>query len=156
MERRGLARGEPLTAPPLRELLPHRPPMLLLDELVDHSPGHARCRVVLRPDSPFMEDGRVRAVVAIEYMGQAAAACAGLAARAGGRPPAPGLLLGARELTLAVGHFAPGDALEVEAAFLAADERISSFRCAVRRAGVAVAEAVLTVYLPAGGAEERP
>lgn len=148
-----------MTTGSLADLLPHRPPMVLLDELVEHAPGRARCRVRLRPDAPFMENGRVRAVVAIEYMGQAAAACAGLAAREGGRPPAPGLLLGTRELTLAVGHFEAGDELEVEAEHLAEDDRISSFRCAVRRAGATVAEAVLTVYLPAGGGsspEETP
>lgn len=138
-----------MSTPPIAELLPHRPPMLLLDELVEHAPGRARCRVRLRPDSPFMEDGRVRAVVAIEYMGQAAAACAGLAARQGGRPPAPALLLGTRQLTLAVGHFAAGDELVVEAERRAEDDRISSFRCAVRRDGATVAEAVLNVYLAA-------
>jgi predicted hotdog family 3-hydroxylacyl-ACP dehydratase len=136
------------------DLLPHRPPMVLLDELLDCEPGRARCRVRLRPDSPFMEDGRVRAVVALEYMGQTAAACAGFASRRDGRPPAPGLLLGTRELALAVSHFEAGDELVVEAEHLADGERISSFRCAVRRGGARVAEAVLSVYLPGAAPQE--
>jgi predicted hotdog family 3-hydroxylacyl-ACP dehydratase len=137
--------------PPIRELVPHAPPMLLLDELLERGPGRARCAVRLRPDSPFMEDGRVRALVSLEYMGQAAA-CAG--------PPSPGqagaagggLLLGTRELTLAVEHFRAGDELVVEAERISGDERVSSFRCSVHREGARVAGATLSVlHAPGGG-----
>ena len=143
-----------MTLPAIARVLPHGPPMVLLDELLEWSPGKARCRVRLRADSPFMEDGRVRAVVALEYMSQAAAACAGLASRRDGRPPAPGLLLGTRELALAVSHFAAGDELVVEAEHLADGERISSFRCAVWCGEARVAEAVLSVYLPGAAPQE--
>lgn len=142
--------------PPIAELLPHRPPMLLVDELVECVPGRARGRVHLRPDSPFMEAGRVRALVALEYMGQTAAACAGLRARQGGGAPAIGLLLGTRELTLAVDHFTAGDTLTVEAEQAAEDERISSFRCRVLRGEEVAAEAVLTVLLQPRGVGAPP
>lgn len=138
--------------PPIAELLPHRAPMLLLDEVLECSPGRARCAVRLGPDSPFMEAGRVRALVALEYMGQAAAACAGLRARQGGGAPVAGLLLGTRELSLAVEHFTVGDALTVEAEAVAEDERISSFRCRVLRGEALAAEAVLNVLLLPPGA----
>jgi predicted hotdog family 3-hydroxylacyl-ACP dehydratase len=95
-----------------------------------------------------MEAGRVRALVALEYMGQAAAACAGMAARAGGRRPAAGLLLGTRELTLSVSHFAAGDVLSVDAERLVQEGGLASFRCEVRRGEERVAGAVLTVFLP--------
>jgi predicted hotdog family 3-hydroxylacyl-ACP dehydratase len=139
--------------PAIAELLPHRPPMLLVDELLECSPGRARAAVRLRADSPFMEAGRVRALVAIEYMGQTAAACAGLLARTSGGAPSVGLLLGTRELSLEVEHFHAGDTLTVEAERVAADERISSFRCQVRRGDALVAAAVLNVLLLAPGAE---
>lgn len=140
-------------APPLEALLPHRPPMLLLDEVLECSPGRACCRVRLRPDSPFMEAGRVRALVALEYMGQAAAACAGAQAREAGGAPRIGLLLGTRELTLAVEHFSAGDALVVEAERLAEDERLCSFRCRVLRGEALAAQATLNVLLLDPGAE---
>ncbi len=108
--------------PPIRSLVPHAPPMLLLDELLEYAPGRARCAVRLRPDSPFMEGGRVRALVSLEYMGQAAAACAGMQARDGGGAPAGGLLLGTRELRLAVEHFQAGDALVVDAEHISGDD----------------------------------
>jgi predicted hotdog family 3-hydroxylacyl-ACP dehydratase len=136
--------------PPIRALVPHAPPMLLLDELLELGPGRARCAVRLRPDSPFMEDGRVRALVSLEYMGQAAA-CAGAPAHAAGGAAAGGLLLGTRELTLAVEHFRAGDELRVEAERLSGDERISSFRCRVLRGGALVAEATLSVLRAPGG-----
>jgi len=134
--------------PRVAELLPHVPPMLLLDELLDAGPGFARCAVRITEDSVFVEEGRVRAVVALEYMGQTAAALAGLESReGGGRRPAAGLLLGTRELTLRVPCFEVGDELLVEVKEEYKDERLSSFRCRVRRAGETVAEAVLNVRL---------
>jgi predicted hotdog family 3-hydroxylacyl-ACP dehydratase len=141
--------------PSLRQLVPHAPPMLLLDELLEWTPGRARCAVRLRPDSPFMEDGRVRALVSLEYMAQAAAACAGADAR-GGEGNARGLLLGTRELTLAVEHFQAGDELVVEAERASADEQVTSFRCQVRRGEALVARAVLSVFHPAAGRGTSP
>jgi predicted hotdog family 3-hydroxylacyl-ACP dehydratase len=142
--------------PPLEELLPHRPPMILLDWLVEWAPRRARCAVTLRPDSPFMENGRVRAVVAVEYMAQAIAACAGMEARQEGRPPGAGFLVGARDLELAVDHLSAGDALEVEAEYLQGNEQLASFRCRVRRGGRPVAAAVINVYLRDPGGEAAP
>ena len=133
--------------PRLDELVPHAPPMLLLDELLEAGPGFARCAVRLREDSPFVENGRVRALWALEYMGQAAAALAGLEARAKGSRPRNGFLLGTRELTLAVPSFEVGDELLVEVVEEYRDDRLSSFRGRVRRAGETVAEAVLNVRL---------
>lgn len=145
--------------PSLRQLVPHAPPMLLLDELLEWTPGRARCAVRLRPDSPFMEDGRVRALVSLEYMAQAAAACAGADARGGeggGEGSARGLLLGTRELTLAVEHFQAGDELVVDAERASADEQVTSFRCQVRRGQALVARAVLSVFHPAAGRGTSP
>ncbi len=142
--------------PPLRQLVPHAPPMLLLDELVEWAPGRARCAVRLRPDSPFMEDGRVRALVSLEYMAQAAAACAGMEARGGEGAARGGLLLGTRELSLAVAHFRAGDELMVEAERVSADEQVTSFRCQVHRGQELVARAVLSVFHPAAGRGVSP
>lgn len=133
--------------PPLEELVPHRPPMVLLDELVAWRPGWARCAVRLHPGSPFMEGGRVRAVVALEYMAQAIAACAGMEARQSGRRPGSGFLVGARDLELSVAHLSAGDALEVEVEHLQGDERLASYRCRVRRGQEPVAAAVVNVFL---------
>jgi predicted hotdog family 3-hydroxylacyl-ACP dehydratase len=135
-----------LTLPPLAEVLPHAPPMILLDELVDFVPGRARCQVRLRPDSPLVEGGRVRALVCVEYMAQAVAAYAGLVSRAAGEAPRIGFLLGTRELQLATGFLLVGDLLAVDVEHVFGDDRIGSFRCRVSRGEEIVAQALLSVY----------
>ena len=136
--------------PPIAEVVPHAPPMLLLDEVLSFEPGRARCRLTVRADSPLVQAGRVRAVVALEYMGQAMAALGGLEARAAGQPPHVGFLLGTRELALAVGHFSVGDTLEVDVERLHQEGSAAQFRGTVARRGVPVATAVLSVYFPDG------
>ena len=132
--------------PPVAELLPHSPPMILLDEVVEADGRRAVCRVRVRGDSPFAEGGKVPAVVAIEYMAQAVSAYAGLQARARGAPPRIGYLLGTRELTLEVDAFDVGDELVVEAVYVWGDETLGAFDCTVRRAGQTVAAATLNVH----------
>ncbi len=135
-----------MTFPPVAELLPHAAPMVLVDEVVDAADGRVAARVTLRPDSPFVEDGRVPAVVAIEYMAQTIGTYAGLRARAAGRPPRIGFLLGTRDLTLEVDAFAVGDELRIEARHVWGDEQIGSFQCEVLRGGRTLASALVNVY----------
>ncbi len=135
-----------MTLPPVAELLPHAPPMILIDEVVEAAEGRIAARVTLRPASPFVEDGRVPAIVAIEYMAQTIGAYAGLRARAAGGAPKIGFLLGTRELALEVDAFAVGDELRIEALHVWGDEQIGSFRCEVLRAGRTLASALVNVY----------
>ena len=69
------------TYPPIVELVPHRPPMLLLDRVLSYDGECVVCETVLEHDSPFVEQGHVPALVGIEYMAQTIAAGAGLSAR---------------------------------------------------------------------------
>jgi predicted hotdog family 3-hydroxylacyl-ACP dehydratase len=138
--------------PPVAELVPHAAPMLLLDAVTCHEPGHARCLVALREDSPFVEGGRVGAIVAIEYMAQAVAAYAGLQGRAAGQPPRIGLLLGTRELRLLVRDLAAGDVLDVDVRHVFGDAQLGTFQCTVERrpppgAGPAAPELVAAATL---------
>lgn len=144
-----------MTFPPVASLLPQSGPMVLLDEVTDCDAERVTCRAAVRPDGLFVEEGRVPAVVAIEYMAQAIGAFAGLRARAAGQPVRIGYLLGTREMTLGVDHFDVGDELVVEAVHLFGGEQLGSFRCAVTRRGAPVAAATINVY-QAGDAEEIP
>lgn len=102
--------------PPIVELVPHRPPMLLLDRVLSYDGERVVCETVLEAGSPFVEQGRVPAVVGIEYMAQAIAAGAGLSARDSGETTARmGFLLGCRDSAIAVDSFQVGDRLTVEA-----------------------------------------
>ena len=92
-----------MSLPSLSEILPHAPPMILLDELLEFTPGRVRCAVRLRPDSPLIEGGKVRALVCVEYMAQAVAAYAGMVSRTAGQPPRIGFLLAPPYFPLGVG-----------------------------------------------------
>ena len=137
-----------MSKPQLRDLVPHRPPMLLLDELVSSDDEHTVCAVTIRPDSMFAEAGRVPAWVALEYCAQCVAVFAGLRARSRGEPPRLGLLVAARDLTLEVDAFEQGDVLQVSVRSVFGESRVGRFECEVRRAGIAVANATLSVYQP--------
>jgi predicted hotdog family 3-hydroxylacyl-ACP dehydratase len=128
------------------ELVPHRPPMLLLDEVESWDQGKTACRVILRDDSPFVEAGRVSPMVAVEYMAQCVAASAGLRGHARGEPVRVGYLVGAREIALPAEPFRVGDVLRVEASHVWGDELLGNFQCTVERAGEVVARATLNVY----------
>jgi predicted hotdog family 3-hydroxylacyl-ACP dehydratase len=132
--------------PPIVEIVPHRAPMLLIDEACSYDETGVECVVVLRDDSPFVERGRARATLALEYMAQSISAWFGLRSRDRGEPVRPGYLIGSREVTFAVDHFRVGDELRVRASLVWGDATLGSFDCSVLRAGEVVASGNLSVY----------
>jgi predicted hotdog family 3-hydroxylacyl-ACP dehydratase len=132
--------------PPIDALVPHRAPMILLDAVEDEIPEGVICRVTLREDSPFMENGVQPAVCAIEYMAQCVAVYAGLKARKGGDPVKIGYLIGARTVALHVERFDLGDTLLVRVIRVWGDSALGTFDATVERAGEVVATASLNVY----------
>lgn len=131
--------------PPIRELLPHEPPMLLLDELVSWSPERAQLRATVRAGSPFVVDGRMPAACCLEYMAQAAAAARGIEQHLRGVAPSLGVLLGTRELRLELESLAVGDELDIAVTEEFSDQKLARYACELRRAGELVAAATLNV-----------
>ncbi len=117
----------------LLPLLPHRPPMLLIDTLVDVSPQHARARVHIGEQSAFFEAGRgVGAWIGIEYMGQTCALIAGHQKQLGQVEPHLGLLLGTRKYRCSQDYFPPGATLLVSAEELAVvGDQLANFTCRI-------------------------
>ncbi len=69
----------PATHPPdLYQLLPHRPPMLLIDAVLGTDQKHLWALVQIRSETAFCEAHGVPTVISLEYLGQAAAAFFGL------------------------------------------------------------------------------
>ncbi len=86
-----------MSQPDILQLIPHQLPMALLDELIDHGPGHVRARMRVTNGKPFVDAaGRFPAWAGIELMRQAIAAFGGLESRACGQPVRIGFLLGTR------------------------------------------------------------
>jgi predicted hotdog family 3-hydroxylacyl-ACP dehydratase len=115
--------------PSLAEVVPHRPPMLLLDEITSWDGQRVECRLVPRVNSPFVEAGRAPATLAIEYMAQCIAVYAG-----------------ARDVTFDADEFRVGEVLYVEATHIWGDDALGSFACSVRREGEVVAKGTLSAY----------
>ena len=84
------------------ELLPHRPPMLLLDALESFSAQAARAVLEVRADNPFLRpDGFLERAAFAEMLAQCFAAGFGACLRAAGqRAPGWGYLAALREVVV--------------------------------------------------------
>lgn len=137
----------------IEQLLPHAPPMVLLDEILDHGGGQLTAAVTIRDDSHFMQSEGVPSYVGIEYMAQAVAAYGGFEALKEQRPVRVGYLLGTRKFIAKVPFFRVGDRLAVRVSVIYIDV-LSSFACQILVDEEIVAEANLSVYQPAEGADQ--
>ena len=138
--------------PSLGELLPHRPPMVLLDGVEEPSvSGEVEAHVDVTAASPFYEAelGGVPACVALEYMAQTMALCVGLYRRDKGLDPKLGFVLGSRRLETRIPAFRDGERYRVRATCTYQDEEFGSFDCDIRdRADQVVASGRLTAFQP--------
>lgn len=101
----------------LDPLIPHRPPMQLLDAVLGCDNKQLLARARLRQVSSFTGALGVPACIGLEYMGQAAAAYFSVAERQIDAPtqvaaPRPGMLIASRSYSCARGFFpVPADLL---------------------------------------------
>jgi predicted hotdog family 3-hydroxylacyl-ACP dehydratase len=130
-----------MSFPPVAQLVPQRPPMLLLDAVLAAGGGSITCAAEVRPDNLFLRDGRAPAATVLEYMAQAIAAERGLEAAG---PPAMGLIAACRSLELHADHLLAGDRLEITAQRGYVGE-LAEYTARVTRDGHLLAEAVLHV-----------
>jgi len=86
--------------PAIKQLLPHRPPMLLLTDIVEELTDGIVCVGSIPPDHFLVREARAPVVLGIELAAQAAGAHAALQRRATSTAsprPVSGLLVGIRE-----------------------------------------------------------
>lgn len=62
--------GFPRPATDFIETLPHRPPFIWIDEVVEVTPDGGTCAVTLRPDALYMGPEGLRRSSALEFMAQ--------------------------------------------------------------------------------------
>jgi predicted hotdog family 3-hydroxylacyl-ACP dehydratase len=129
----------------LDALIPHAPPMVLLDSLESVDTDRAVCLLHVRRDFPFVVGAEMPAMVAIELIAQAAAAQAGYVSLADGKAVKIGYLVSVRESTLLVPTFQVGDDLRVEVTVVFGGTSSASYNGVVTRAGDTVATASLSV-----------
>ncbi len=143
-----------VTAIPVVEVLPHDPPMVLLDRLVSFDESTLSAEVTIGPESMFASDRGVPGWVGLEYMAQAVAAHAGVEARLRGEPPAIGYLLGTRAYQCDVDTFPIGATLTVHIESLYVELGLGAFACRITL-GETLATARINVYQPEGDAPEN-
>ena len=134
---------------PVRELLPHDPPMVLLDRTISFDDATLIAEVDVRADSILCQGNGVPGWVGIEYMAQAVAAHAGCQARLEGKPPSIGYLLGTRSYKCSLAAFPVGETLKVHIESLYVEMGLGAFACRIDM-GETVASATINVYQPSG------
>ena len=93
------------------ELIPHRPPMQLIDAVLgEHSPDTLFARACLNADSPFASSKGVPGCIGLEYLGQTAAAYLSWQQRQSTEEspatrPRPGMLIASQRYRCALGYF---------------------------------------------------
>jgi predicted hotdog family 3-hydroxylacyl-ACP dehydratase len=132
------------------KLIPHRPPMLLIERLLSVAERSSSASLVINSEAHFYQPGLgVPAWVGLEYMGQTAALIAGYQQRQGLAEPHLGFLLGCRSYSTTVGFFNPDQKLIVFAEQAAlVGESLATFNCTISDAATSdeLAHALLSVF----------
>ena len=123
----------PESYPKIEALLPHNPPLVLLDRVVEHSEKHVVCEVTISASSFLYEEEQscVPAQVGIEYMAQTIAALGGIEASEQGDVPPIGFLLGARRYQHEGGDFMLGERYLITASELVRDDNMAVYQCVI-------------------------
>lgn len=130
---------------PVADYLPHRPPMLLIDDIVEWSDLRAVCRTRIRPDCVFAIDGAVHPSAMIEFVAQVCAIYVGVRSARSGDPPQVGFIMACREVDFAVDRFAVGDELTITADKTFGQKQLAAFTGTVHRGGALCATVQLSV-----------
>jgi 3-hydroxyacyl-[acyl-carrier-protein] dehydratase len=129
-------------------LLPHRPPMLLLERLLEYQDGWGVAEARPGRDSLFTEDdGGLHPAALVEIMAQGYAAVRGYEDLLHGRPVKNGLLVGIRAIEFRGRAFA-GEILEVRIRRVGGIEGFVLAEAEVRRDGALLAAGTLKMYIP--------
>lgn len=132
-------------------ILPHRPPLLLLERLVAWEELAATAEACLPPESPFADgEGRIDPVVMIELMAQTYAALRGYDDLLHGRPVGKGLLVGARQVRMA-GAARAGERLAIAVRAVGIFEGFALVEAEVRRGAAVLAAGTIKLYNPDEG-----
>ncbi|MEC4726862.1 hotdog family protein [Shewanella sp. D64] len=142
---------EPLSQLPVAEVVPHKDPMILIDELIAYKTDTLITQTNITTLSPYLDD-KLNAVpnyVGIEYMAQSVAALAGVEAKLRGDIIRVGFLLGSRKLKMHIPYYQLGESYQTHVTRLYQEESgLAVFECKVFHHQTLVAEANVNVFQP--------
>lgn len=134
----------------IRELLPHSGAAVLLRRILEAGENGIECLAVSGSGlEPLNSDGSVSTTAGVEYMAQAAAAYAGIQARASGAKPKVGYVVAARRVVCECASFGQGQELRISAKKDTVLGSLCVFDCEVRdlRSDKRLMSGTLSVYL---------
>ncbi len=140
--------------PPVDRLLPHGPPMRLVDAVVAESEDGLVCRARIGDDFVFLRDGEAEIAVCVELVAQTVGCLVGLRDVREGRAPKPGLLVGCRDARFHAEKLRRGDELTIEIKTQWIREPVASFVGSVVRADDVLADVELVVVSAEGDLAE--
>ncbi|WP_076415246.1 hotdog family protein [Shewanella sp. UCD-KL12] len=133
------------------EVVPHRSPMILIDQLLKHETDTLVTQVNVSEQSPYF-DNNINGVpnyVCIEYMAQSIAALAGVEALSRGDEIRVGFLLGSRKLKMHIPYYKLGNSYQTRVSRLYQEETgLAVFDCQIFHGNSLVAEANVNVFQP--------
>lgn len=133
----------------ITDLLPHDPPMVLLDRVDTWDATGLTAAVTVTPATRFVDPNQgVPAHVGLEWMAQACAAFAGVTARSDGQPIRLGFLLGTRDFAAGRSWFQLGETLVVSVRQVLHEGGMAVFDCRIDAGETKCASARLTVFQP--------
>lgn len=134
--------------PPIESLVPHGEAIRELESLVEWAPGRAVCRMRVSEASRLVSKGVIEAVLLLEPMAQAVAACLGYEAFRAGEGMRIGMIVACRALHAHVASVPVGTQLRVRVERVQGNDSTSHFDCAVLCDAEPIATATLTLVHP--------
>lgn len=131
-------------------IMPHGPPMVLLDRYVESDDASLTAEVDITDTSPFFEAGfGIPAYIGIEYIAQAISAFNGFAALTENKKITPGFLLGSRNVTLKTPYFPVGKTVRVFVNVSFNDGEMAVFEGEISLDGDVLVQARINAFQPA-------
>mgnify|MGYP000025739302 FL=1 len=130
--------------------LPHRPPIVLVDELVTSDGDTHTTRLVVRADNVFAEEGHLLEAGLIEHVAQSTALGTGYAAAGAGEGEPPVGFIGAVSRLRIERLPRIGEQLETTVAMQHRLANVQVLLGTVRAAGTVIAEMEMKVFLMTG------
>ncbi len=134
----------------MKELIPHSGKMSLLDKVLAYGEDWLDAQVEISATTMFCDDGKVPALVGIEYMAQAIAAYAGKNDKENNREISIGLLIGTRKYSTNCSFFPVGAVLAINVQQIYLEEKgLGVFKCKITDKDKKIlVQANLNVYHP--------
>ncbi|MGI2178111.1 thioester dehydrase [Shewanella frigidimarina] len=140
-----------MLAQDISTFIPHRAPMILIDNVLEHRPDCLITATHISPNSAYF-DAQLNGVpnyVGIEYMAQSIAALAGVEALLRNEGIRVGFLLGTRKLQMHIDTFTLGESYRTQVTRLYQEESgLAVFDCQIYHHEILVAAANVNVFQP--------